>query len=59
MSIPTKLFQMGQLAEASYANLVGGNDVLLAELQNTANNMKFSLTQASVTGKGGKGVSIN
>ena len=46
MTYTTKLFELAQLAEASYADLVGGNTVLLEELQKAANGMTFSLTQA-------------
>lgn len=47
----TNLFELGQLSEASYANLsdaIYRQDNLIAELQNADfNGMKFSATQAA------------
>jgi hypothetical protein len=41
-----KLFELAQLAEAAYANLIPGKS-LINELQNADFNMKFSLVQAT------------
>ncbi|WP_310446220.1 calcium-binding protein [Thiobacillus sp.] len=40
-------FELAQLAEASYANLVDGNSALVDQLQNADDNMSFSLVQAT------------
>jgi hypothetical protein len=40
------LFELAQLAEASYANLIAGKDVK-TELQNSDFNMSFSDAQAA------------
>lgn len=46
-----EIFELAQLAEASYADLTQYNDSdwLIAQLQNTAfNGMEFSKTQAEI-----------
>ena len=49
MTQTTKLYELSQLAEASYANLHTGmaSDQLIAQLQNSSFNMAFSQTQAT------------
>lgn len=42
----TNIYELAELAEASYANLVNGDATLVAELQNHQNDMYFSFSQA-------------